>query len=231
MSHLPRRILVTGGGTGLGRAIAAACSQAGADVVLCGRRASVLKEAAESIGASFHACDLTTPDALAPIGFFDGVVHAAGARVHAATEDWTTEAGETLWRLHVDALAKLAQAVSKDSGGSILALSSSLAVRPVAGSAAYSATKAAQLSLVRSLALELAPQKIRVNALVLGVVPTDMTRTQPAGEPDPHLDDLARLHPLGLGTPEHVASAALAILGNPWITGSELAVDGGLSLA
>ena len=71
---------------------------------------------------------------------------------------------------------------------------------------------------------------VRVNALVLGVVPTDMTRSQPAGEPDPHLDRLASLHPLGLGTPENVAAAALALLANPWITGAELAVDGGLSL-
>ncbi|MEE2749895.1 MAG: SDR family oxidoreductase [Myxococcota bacterium] len=231
MNTLPGRILVTGGGTGLGRAIATACRNAGAEVVLCGRRESVLQETAESIGASFHACDLNEPLALEGIGPFDGVVHAAGARLHAGVADWSPEQGERLWRLHVDALARMAQRMSKDSGGSILALASSLAIRPVVGSAAYSATKAAQLSLVRSLALELAPMKIRVNALVLGVVPTDMTRSQPAGEPDPHLDRLASLHPLGLGTPENVASAALALLANPWITGAELAVDGGLSLA
>ncbi len=230
MNNLPSRIVVTGGGTGLGRAIATVCREAGADVVLCGRREPVLQETAQKIGATFHACDLTEPHALEGIGRFDGVVHAAGARVHAPAADWSPEEGERLWRLHVDALARMAQKMSKDSGGSILALSSSLAVRPVAGSAAYSATKAAQLSLVRSLALELAPMRVRVNALVLGVVPTDMTRSQPAGELDPHLDQLAKLHPLGLGTPENVASAALALLANPWITGAELAVDGGLSL-
>ena len=231
MSGLPNRILVTGGGTGLGRAIAQACCEAGAQVVICGRRAELLQETAQSIGATAHACDITNPHAFDELEAFDGLVHAAGVRVHASVADWNTQTGQDLWNLHVDALARIAREISPPKGGSILVLSSSLALKPVQGSSSYSATKAAQLSLVRSLALELAPKKVRVNALVLGVVPTDMTRSQPVGEKDPRLDELARLHPLGLGEPENVASAAVELLSNPWITGAELAVDGGLSLA
>lgn len=231
MSGLPKRILVTGGGTGLGRAIAQECCKAGAQVVICGRRAELLQETAQSIGAAAYPCDITDPHALDDLAGFDGLVHAAGIRAHARVEDWDSQEGAQLWNVHVDALARLARTVSSVSGGSILALSSSLALKPVDGSSAYSATKAAQLSLIRSLALELAPAGIRVNALVLGVVPTAMTRSRPAGEEDPHLDALARLHPLGLGDAQNVASAAVELLSNPWITGAELAVDGGLSLA
>jgi len=199
--------------------------------VICGRRADLLQETAQMIGATAHACDITSPGVLDAVGEFDGLVHAAGARVHAKVEDWSSQEAEALWQVHVDALARLSCCVRPNPGGAILALCSSLALRPVQDSAAYSATKAAQLSLVRSLALELAPRGIRVNALVMGVVPTDMTRSRPAGEKDPRLDALARLHPLGLGDPQNVASAALELLSNPWITGAELAVDGGLSLA
>ncbi len=227
---LPTRILVTGGGTGLGKAIAAACAQAGAQVVICGRREKLLAATAKTIGAVPLPLDIleTLPEDLGP---FDGLVHAAGARVHASVDHWDPSDAQDLWDLHVGALARLAARLTPGAqGGSILALSSTLALSPVEGSAIYSTTKAAQLALVRSLALEGAGRGVRANSLVLGVVPTDMTRTAPAGTEDLRLETLARLHPLGLGTPENVASAALSLLSNRWVTGAELLADGGLHL-
>jgi NAD(P)-dependent dehydrogenase (short-subunit alcohol dehydrogenase family) len=227
---LPTRILVTGGGTGLGKAIAAACVKAGAQVVICGRRQTLLAEAAREIGAEATPLDIreTLPDDL---GAFDGLVHAAGARVHASVSHWDPSDAQDLWDLHVGALARLSARLTPGAhGGSILALSSTLALSPVEGSAIYSTTKAAQLALVRSLALEGAGQRVRANSLVLGVVPTDMTRSAPEGTEDLRLEALARLHPLGLGHPDDVAAAAVSLLSNPWITGAELLADGGLSL-
>jgi NADP-dependent 3-hydroxy acid dehydrogenase YdfG len=163
---LPTRILVTGGGTGLGKAIAAACVKAGAQVVICGRRQTLLAEAAREIGAEATPLDIreTLPDDL---GAFDGLVHAAGARVHASVSHWDPSDAQDLWDLHVGALARLSARLTPGAhGGSILALSSTLALSPVEGSAIYSTTKAAQLALVRSLALEGAGQRVDRKSVV-----------------------------------------------------------------
>jgi len=77
--------------------------------------------------------------------------------------------------------------------------------------------------------LELAPKKIRANAVLPGVVPTAMTRRHEGdATPEQRLEALSALHPLGLGEPENVAQAVIALLENPWISGSALAVDGGM---
>jgi len=116
-------------------------------------------------------------------------------------------------------------------------IASTLAHRPVPTSYVYSATKAALLSAVKSLALAGAPRGIRVNALSPGVVDTPMTRSPRVGEATEHdvderLKQLESLHPLGrLGTAHDVAEATLQLLVAPWTTGAELVIDGGLSLA
>jgi NAD(P)-dependent dehydrogenase (short-subunit alcohol dehydrogenase family) len=96
--------------------------------------------------------------------------------------------------------------------------------------AAANAAKAAQASLCRTLALELAPRGIRANVVVPGVVPTDMTRAPRDGaDVEAQLEGLRRLHPLGrLGTPADVGQAVAFLLHAEWITGAALAVDGGL---
>jgi NAD(P)-dependent dehydrogenase (short-subunit alcohol dehydrogenase family) len=83
---------------------------------------------------------------------------------------------------------------------------------------------------MRSLALELAPRGVRANSVLVGVVPTAMTTARRgAASVDEQLDALRALHPLGrLGTPEEVGRAVVSLLENPWVTGAELAVDGGL---
>ena len=89
------------------------------------------------------------------------------------------------------------------------------------------------LSICQSGALELAPKRLRVNAVLPGVVETEMTRAPrtPGADIGQQLTELAELHPLGrLGTPSEVAEAVAYLLEAQWTTGAELVVDGGLSL-
>ncbi len=216
------RILVTGGGSGLGLGVAAAL---GERAVIVGRRASVLEQAARATGARAVVGDVTAAPALLldRVGPVDGIVHAAGHLEGGPVPGWSADSFARLFAVHVTGPAMLtrAWAAERQGPGSVLFLGSTLAVRSAPGRGPYAAAKAAQLSLSRSLAVELADRGVRVNSLLCGVVPTPMT----AGH---DLADLAVLHPLGLGTPEAVAQAALAVLENPWMTGAAVPVDGGL---
>ena len=230
---LPKRVLVTGGGTGIGYAIAEDLVQRGSEVIICGRRRRVIERAAAQIGATPLSGDITGPPEplLQAVGPIDGLVHNAGSQFPEPLGEWSEKSWNELWRVHVMGPALLSQAFAAqcDGPGAIVAVSSTLAVRPAPGAAAYSCAKAGVLALIRSLALELAPKKIRANAVLPGVVPTAMTRRS-EGEmnPEERLEFLKTLHPLGLGEPENVAQAVVALLANPWITGAALEVDGGM---
>ena len=227
------RILVTGGGTGIGRAIAAALKAAGDDVVIAGRREPVLREAADALGVGYIAGDVAeAPEALLDAGPFDGLVNNAGVARHAPLAGWTAADWDLHHAVHVRGPALLSRAFCLrliDAGlpGGIVNVSSNLGLRPAPATAAYSASKAAMLSLTRSLAVEMAPHGIRANAVLPGVVPTAMTAT--GDDPEARLEALRLRHPLGrLGAPADVASAVTWLLHAEWVTGAELAVDGGL---
>jgi NAD(P)-dependent dehydrogenase (short-subunit alcohol dehydrogenase family) len=233
---LPQRILVTGGGTGIGYAIAESLVQRGATVFICGRRRKVLERAANQIGATPISGDITgAPEPLLQAcGPLDGLVHNAGCLIQENIGQWTARAWQDLFEVHVQGPALLSQAFAAQAKGpgAIVAVGSTLGERPIAGSAAYAAAKAGLMSLVRSLALELAPQGIRANAVLPGVVPTAMTqRAQGDLSARESLKALEALHPLGLGQPEQVAQAVIGLLENEWISGAALTVDGGLLVA
>jgi len=225
----PGTYLVTGASRGIGRAIAQKLLARGDAVVLLARDESRLEEvAAGRERAHVLVADLVAdPDvvdaATALAGPLAGLVHAAGVAWHAPVSDITDAQIEQMHRLHFVAPLKMAQAFARrGGGGSIVHVSSTLGQRPARGRAVYAATKAALDSLTRTLALELAPQGVRVNAVAPGVVETDMTRGL-------DLDALAALHPLGLGAVDDVADAALYLLDARWATGTVLTVDGGLT--
>ncbi len=94
---------------------------------------------------------------------------------------------------------------------------------------AYAASKSALLGLTRSAALELGRKGIRVNVVLPGYIQTNMTMKQQAILTVNQLEEIKRMHPLGLGTPEDVASSVAFLLSDAarWITGSLLTVDGG----
>ena len=123
-------------------------------------------------------------------------------------------------------------ALARSGGGSIVFTASELALVGSPGSAAYCASKAALIGLARAMALDHAPQGIRVNCVCPGATDTPMLRRSMAREPDPAADeaDTIRRLPLGrLGRPEEIARAALFLAGDDasFVTGTALVADGG----
>ncbi len=240
-------VLVTGGGSGIGAAVATALLQAGSKVVIAGRRLEPLTSVvARYPGRGFAIrCDLTVAAerdrlparAHSAMGKLDGVVHSAGLAVHQPFSELDEATLRAQLEVNLIAPLLLSQAAlpALDDGGAMVFLSSTLAHRPVATSAAYSAAKAGLLAFSRVLALEGAPRRLRVNVVSPGVVDTEMIRApRPGVAPgaagtDALLASLQALHPLGrLGTAEEVAAAVLFLLQAPWTTGTELTIDGGL---
>ena len=209
------RVLVTGGGSGIGRAIADALVEGGNEVVVCGRRPI------DRPGSLVWDVTSDPQGLIAAAGPLDALVNNAGFAEHAPCGSWDEAIWSRHYAVHVVAPALLSQAfAAQGRPGSILNISSTLANRAARGTGPYAAAKAALLSQTRTLALELAP-RIRVNALLVGGVDTAMVEGRQQA--------LSKLHPLGLGAPKDVGGAAAFVLSAPWMTGAAVAIDGGLS--
>lgn len=117
-------------------------------------------------------------------------------------------------------------------GASVVLMGSVAALRGGSGTIAYAAAKGAMIAAAKSLALELAPKKVRVNVISPGVVRTPQSEAFLSGLSPEQRGTIEREHPLGLGLPEDVAGVAEFLLSEDarWITGTNLVVDGGLSL-
>jgi NAD(P)-dependent dehydrogenase (short-subunit alcohol dehydrogenase family) len=223
-------VLVTGGTRGLGLGIADAFADAGAHVVVCGRRE------VPGLRHRFVACDVRDPeqvDALvdtvvAEHGRLDVVVNNAGGSPSAPVAEASPRLAERVVALNLLAplyVARAANAVMQrqDDGGVVLNIGSVAARRPAPGTAAYAAAKAGLAALTRALAVEWAPQ-VRVNQVTPGLVRTEL---------DTYGDDPAAVEatvPMGrLAEPSDVAAACL-LLASPalrYTTGAQLYVDGG----
>lgn len=225
------RVLVTGASRGIGGAVAALLAARGDEVWMAARDPSTLAEAASALGVDPRrtvAVDLARDEApdrvVEALGDtrLDALVCAAGIARRAPLG--AIERHDFVAQLQVNLVAPvlLTQALAPwlADGASVVHVSSNLAHRAVPGRIAYSASKAGLEAAVRGLAQELAPRRIRVNAVAFGAVLTDMM----AGVP---LDALERVHPLGVGRPEQAAAALVALLDAPWTTGATLVVDGG----
>jgi 3-oxoacyl-[acyl-carrier protein] reductase len=240
--------LVTGASRGIGRAVVELLVARGRTVIASARDSHKLNELQQRHGDKVIplARDLTLhPERLVEdackFGTLSEVVLAAGIARYASFE--ATAEADLRAQLETNFFApyRLLQAASQHmQTGSIVVLASTLGFRSAPTTSAYAASKAALISAAKSAALELAP-RIRVNTLAPGVVDTDMVRAprRPPreGEDAAHviaeqLEELRALHPLGrLGTADEVAEAALYLLEAPWVTGSVLTIDGGLTLA
>ncbi len=239
--------LVTGGGTGLGRAMALALAEAGADVVLAARRMEKLEAAAEEIRAlgrraAAVGLDVTDPasveasvaraeEALAPV---DILVNNSGISGEGWAAELPLERWEQVMATNLRGAFLMCQAVGRGmiarQGGVIVNVASVAGVVGVRMLSAYSASKAGLIQLTRSLALEWARYGVRVNALAPGYFLTDINRELFASEAG---ERLIRGHiPMGrVGQPRELAGAVvfLASEASSFMTGAALVVDGGQS--
>jgi NAD(P)-dependent dehydrogenase (short-subunit alcohol dehydrogenase family) len=250
MGRLDGRVaLITGGGTGIGRASAVACAQEGAAVAVAGRRAALLDAVVAEIAAAGGRAVAVTgdvgrePDARAMVdatvgalGGLDVLVNCAGQELVASVLDTDEAAWDRVMDTNLKAVFLLARAalphMIAQGRGSIVNVASQLAFVGARNFAAYTASKGGVINLTRSIALDHADDGIRVNALCPGAVDTPLLRRQFEGREGPQgtLEDLARLHPVGrLGQPEELARATvfLASDDSSFMTGATLVVDGG----
>lgn len=230
------RVLVTGGASGIGLGISRVLVEAGFEVVVCGRRQSVLADAEQSLGVRGLVWDLVNPQGLVQAaGPLTHLVHCAGNDANVPLANWQAQHFSDCFALHAVATGLLMRdwAAQAPKGGCFVGISSTLGRRSAPGKGPYAAAKAAMQSICQTGAMELAHSKLRVNAVLPGIVPTAMTRVPrwPGSDVSAQLEDFRRMHPLGrLGRPEEVGDAVRYLLEAEWVTGAELVVDGGLSL-
>jgi NAD(P)-dependent dehydrogenase (short-subunit alcohol dehydrogenase family) len=251
-----KRVLLTGASRGIGRAIAELLLSAGARLAAVGREQGTLEATIGAAGDGHCAltADLADPAqadrlverAVAALGGLDMFVSAAGVVEYTHVAALTPEAIERQHAVNFASPMRIALSAARvlPTGGCMVFVSSTLALQPAPLTLAYGASKAALVAAVRSLALELAPRGIRVNAVAPGPVDTDMLRIVRYAEgdgaiaPDAAADRIATqltalrdLHPLRrLGTPDDVAYSVGYLLAAPYVTGNILPVDGGLLL-
>ncbi len=219
-----QRIIIVGGTSGLGLAAARHLTNAGADVIVAGRRSTVAP------------VDVRDEDALAALfaelGPFDHLLYSAGEPLALGAIDTLdlTAARDRLEIRFWGALATIKHAHRHiRPGGSIVLTSGSAGARPQPAWAIAASICGATEALVRTLALELAP--IRVNAVAPGVVRTELWRDLTAEQRDALYDGMADSLPVGrAGEPEDVASAYAYLMSNAYTTGTILRVDGGTLL-
>lgn len=241
--------IITGASRGIGRSITEALSEAGAKVVLSSRKQEGVDEVAAVIRArgrdalpiAAHSGDKGAQQALAQAaldsyGRIDIVVHNAATNPHFGT---LLEAEDSLWQkiIEVNILGNiwLTQAVvphmRAGGGGAIITIASINGLRPGRMQGIYSMTKAALINLTQTLAMELADDHIRVNAIAPGLVQTKFARA--IWENETLAQEIVGRTPLKrLGQPEDIAGLAV-YLASPaagFVTGQTFVVDGGVTI-
>jgi NAD(P)-dependent dehydrogenase (short-subunit alcohol dehydrogenase family) len=239
-----RRILVTGASSGLGRATAVLLAQCGAQLVLTGRDAGRLDATLSQLAGSGHAAlpfDLTGDDDTSdflkiatggerPLA---GIFHAAGVDMIRPVKLAKAKQFDEVFGAAVRGAAALARGAALPGvmadGGAIALMSSVAAHSGQAGMGLYSGAKAALEGMARSLAVEFAPRRIRVNCIAAAAVRTEMHERLAAAMPDEALRSYEERHLLGFGEALDVAQAAAFLLsdGGRWVTGATWTLDGG----
>lgn len=237
-----KTILITGASSGIGRGTCINCSKMGASIHLLARNADRLSETLSQLDGENHVkhivdlCSTEDINALVDeqIPNLDGVVLCAGIIKTMPVKNITEEAMTDIFNANILGNIKLVSRLLKkkklNAGASVVMISSVSTFNVKIGNSLYSATKGAMNSFAKATALEVARQKIRVNCIQPGFVPTSILENHGLGEDA--LKWYAERHPLGFGTPNDIANACIYLLSDAarWVTGSIFTIDGGYTL-
>jgi len=239
-------ILLTGAGTGIGRACAMAFASEGASLALVGRRKEKLEAVAKECAGSplvisadlAHKAEIerAVAETVARFGRIDILVNNAGILFPGTAEEITEEQWDQTFQINVKSVWQLSSAVlphfRKIGGGVIINVASVLGINGARQRASYAASKGAVVLLTKCMAIDHGHENIRVNAICPSFVETDLTAAVIRSAPDPEAVRRERIavHPIGrLGRPEDIAGLAvyLASDASSWVTGGIYPLDGG----
>lgn len=242
-----KTIVISGASSGIGKSCAELCSASGARLILLGRDISRLEDAFKDFQFQhkplFFELDITSEEEVSQLAKtlteqgekISGFVHSAGLKYTLPLKNTGTKILTESFTVNVFSGFYLARAFSqkklKAENQSFVFISSIAGVVGEPANLAYSATKGALISGTKSLALELAKQKTRVNCVSPAMVSTPLSEKMFDGIGEEATKNILEKHPLGIGNPEDVAKSVIFLLseGSGWITGTNLIVDGGYS--
>ena len=241
-----KTVLVTGAGRGLGFAIAGAFHKAGAIVFVNDRRAEMVAKAIAKLGggdrliaapadlASANGAQAAVAPALAR-GSLDILINNAAVNIERPIE----ETSDDLWSLHLAVNLKApfftvqaALPLLAQSRGLVINVASELGLHAIANNVAYVSAKHGLVTMTKAMAIELAPQNIRVNAICPGTMDTELMAdcARDSGNPDEYYKSFRAYHPLNrLASPDEIAQFVLCMASPAafFMTGSAVAIDGG----
>lgn len=237
-----KTILVTGASSGIGKATAIACAAQGARIVITGRNEEHLNETLSLLNGDGHIaivaelCEQEEINRLVDaMPELDGAFLCAGVSDTTPVKYMNSEAIERVLSINLEAPMLLTQRLllkKKIKKGASLVYMSSMGVEQVApGLGIYAASKSGLNAFMRAVATEQASRKVRANAVMAGMVKTELIDSLSQLTEEDIKRDEAK-YPLGYGKPEDVANAVIYLLSDAsrWMTGSVIKLDGGSSL-
>lgn len=245
-SLINKNIIITGASSGLGQNCAIECSKLGATLFLIGRSIKGLESTrSKCIDSHKHqviCCDLLDIERLKEIFNnlsanvqFHGLVNFAGISLTLPFRNTNESKLMQVFNANIQTAVNISKIAIKgvkgdqSTGFSLVFIGSIMGVVGESGKFIYGMSKAALIGGVKSLAVELAPKKIRVNIVSPGWIKTPMTENQYYASQSNAIDLLINKHPLGAGNPEDVSWACIYLLSDAskWVTGTNLIIDGG----
>lgn len=241
-----RNILITGASSGIGKECAIQCAAQGARVIMMARRTDALEEVKRQLHGHDHiiiSIDLMNFDEIrcafdhlaSEVKAIHGFIHSAGIEatqgVNLLNHDKALRLMTLNWLTALEITKKITKKVLLPNDfSSIVFIASSAAIVGMSGLSIYSGSKGALVSSARSLAVELAKKRVRVNTVSPGLIVTDLTREYLESLDSEQYSERTKDYLLGLGEPIDIANACVFLLSpaSKWITGTNLVVDGGL---
>ena len=243
-----KTIIVTGASSGIGQQVAISCSEMGARVVMIARNEERLEETKKQLSGkghlavSYDLADLEhqkelVSDIVSKVGAIDGLVNCAGISATLPLKLMKPEKVDELFRTNVYATIELTRQVLgvknvNKEGASVIFFASVMGCVGENAKSLYSFTKGALISGCRSLAIEYAPRKVRINVVSPGLIETPINKNQPYLADPEKRKETESMYPLGLGKTEDIANTCVFLLSDAsrWITGQNIIVDGGYTI-